>query len=147
MHSKAVRKPLVAIILSILKCMFYNRTISPSTGGRGGQSRLGPSKSANGTTGALLSSPTATDQCTQLLDTTQKTRKFVTVATTFFCTKNLTNTENAAAVAYFTYLQFPKTATVGTCGFEISGQTDIQTRSSQYLPSPKTAIADNWSRS
>ena len=26
-HSKAVRKPLVAIILSILKCMFYSRTI------------------------------------------------------------------------------------------------------------------------
>ena len=27
MHSKSVRKPLVAIILSILKCMFYSRTI------------------------------------------------------------------------------------------------------------------------
>jgi len=26
-HSKAVRKPLVAIILNILKCMFYSRTI------------------------------------------------------------------------------------------------------------------------
>jgi len=26
-HSKAVRKPLVAIILNILKSMFYNRTI------------------------------------------------------------------------------------------------------------------------
>ena len=26
-HSRAVRKPLVAIILSILKCMFYSRTI------------------------------------------------------------------------------------------------------------------------
>jgi len=28
-HSKAVRKPLVAIILSILKCMFYNTMIGP----------------------------------------------------------------------------------------------------------------------
>jgi len=27
-HSRAVRKPLVAIILSILKCMFYSRSIS-----------------------------------------------------------------------------------------------------------------------
>jgi len=27
MHSKAVRKPLVAIILNILSTMFYNRTI------------------------------------------------------------------------------------------------------------------------
>jgi len=27
-HSRAVRKPLVAIILSILKCMFYSRTIT-----------------------------------------------------------------------------------------------------------------------
>jgi len=27
-HSRAVRKPLVAIILSILKCMFYSRPIS-----------------------------------------------------------------------------------------------------------------------
>jgi len=26
-HSKAVRKPLVAIILNILKSMFYSRTI------------------------------------------------------------------------------------------------------------------------
>jgi len=26
-HSRAVRKPLVAIILSTLKCMFYSRTI------------------------------------------------------------------------------------------------------------------------
>jgi len=27
-HSRAVRKPLAAIILSILKCMFYSRSIS-----------------------------------------------------------------------------------------------------------------------
>jgi len=27
-HSRAVRKPLVAIILSILKCMFYGKSIS-----------------------------------------------------------------------------------------------------------------------
>ena len=40
-HSKAVRNRLVAIILSILKCMFYSRTISPSLTG-GGRSRLGP---------------------------------------------------------------------------------------------------------
>ena len=33
MHSKAARKPLVAIILSILKCMFYSRTIGPSPKG------------------------------------------------------------------------------------------------------------------
>jgi len=26
-HSRAVRKPLVAIILSILKCTFYSRSI------------------------------------------------------------------------------------------------------------------------
>ena len=29
-HSRAVKKPLVAIILSILKCMFYSRTIKIS---------------------------------------------------------------------------------------------------------------------
>jgi len=28
MYSRAVKKPLVAIILSILKCMFYSRSIS-----------------------------------------------------------------------------------------------------------------------
>jgi len=27
-HSRAVRKPLVAIILNILKCVFYSRSIS-----------------------------------------------------------------------------------------------------------------------
>jgi len=27
-HSRAVRKPLVAIISNILKCVFYNRSIS-----------------------------------------------------------------------------------------------------------------------
>ena len=33
---RAVRKPLLAIILSVLKCMFYSRSITePANGGRG----------------------------------------------------------------------------------------------------------------
>jgi len=52
-HSKAVRRPLVAIIRSNLKCMFCSRTISQSVtqggGARGSKpARPAPSKSPNG---------------------------------------------------------------------------------------------------